>query len=313
MTTHFFIPLLGKRLRITTLDICGNPPAATTPSTTVVTDGFITVNLSSEVEDGAEIITKKANGALCVNEKLDNSFKRFTVGIDFCGVNPSLLAMVTNAQTYADYALDVAGFKVGEGAIADRFALELWTGLSGAACLPGAAFSGGYLLLPFVAGGVIGDITVDGENAVTFSLTGAYTRGGNVWGVGPYNVVNNATSVASPLPTALDPLDHLLLMDTSLAPPAASNEPLPIPPYISAITPATGLAAGGTPIVITGSGFTTATAVTVGGVACTAFVLNNDSTIHCTTAAHAVGSVPAVVTKTTTPTTITKANAYTYT
>lgn len=311
MTTHCFIPVLGKRLRITTLDACGNPPAAGAANSVAVTDGFITVSLSSEVEDGAEIITKKADGTLCVNQKLGNAFKRFTVQIDFCGVNPSILAQVTNAATYTDYNTDIAGFTVGEGAIIDKFALELWTGMAGAACLPGAAFSGGYLLLPFVVGGVLGDITVDGENAVTFSLTGAYTQGGNVWGVGPFNVVNNASAVASPLPTALDPLTHLLLMDTALAPPASSCNPVLMPPYISTVAPATGLAAGGTPVVLTGSGFTTATSVTFGGTAGTSFVLNNDTTIHVTAPAHAVGTVAVVVVRPSTN--ITLANGYIYT
>lgn len=311
MTTHCFIPVLGKRLRITALDGCGNPPAAATANASVVTDGFITLTLSSEVEDGAEIITKKADGTLCVNQKVSNNFKRFTVEIEFCGVNPSLLAMVSNAVTYADYSTDIAGFKVAEGAITDRFALELWTGMSGAACLPGAAFSGGYLLLPQVIGGVLGDIAVDGENAVTFSLTGAYTQGGNAWGVGPYNVVNNVSSVASPLPLALDPLDHLLLMDTSLAPPASQCEPLPIPPYVLSVVPATGLAAGGAAVTVNGSGFTGSTAATLGGTAVTSFVLVNDSKITFVAPAHATGLVSLIITRT--GGNITKTNAFTYT
>lgn len=193
MATHCFIPMLGKRLRATELDICGAVP---TTGKYVVTDGFITITLSSEVEDGAEIIIKKANGALCVNEKLSDSFKRFTAEIEFCGVNPSLLAIVSNAKTYLDYAGDVAGFTVPEGPIDKRFALELWSGLSGQACLPGQTDeASGYFLVPFLTAGVLGDITIDGENAITFSITGAATRGGNQWGVGPYNVVrNNATT-----------------------------------------------------------------------------------------------------------------------
>ncbi|QGZ16711.1 hypothetical protein PBI_DEWDROP_63 [Microbacterium phage Dewdrop] len=189
MATHCFIPLLGKRLRATELDICGAPAPG---GVYVVTDGFVNVSLTSEVEDGAEIIVKKANGQLCVNEKLSNSFKWFTVEIEFCGVNPSLLAIVSNATPYRDYAGDVAGFTVREGSIDKRFALELWAGLSGVACLPGQTDeASGYFLLPFVAAGVLGDITIDGENAVTFSLSGAYTKGGNQWGVGPYNVMRN--------------------------------------------------------------------------------------------------------------------------
>lgn len=232
MATHAFIPVLGKRLRITRLDNCGNPPDASDEDAFIATDGFINVALSAEVEDGTEILVRNAQGNICVNERMANSFKRFNVTIEFCGVNPSLLAMVTNAETYLDYAQDVAGFTVPEGAIEKDFALELWTGLSGQACEPGAEEASGYLLLPFVRGGTLGDLTIDGENAVTFTLNGAYTKGGNAWGAGPYEVVmdgDGGSMTPAVLPTPLDPLDHLLLIDTALAPPPASADPQPMP------------------------------------------------------------------------------------
>jgi len=220
MATHCFIPMLGKRLRATELDICG---AALPTSRYVVTDGFITITLSSEIEDGAEIIVKKASGALCVNEKLSDSFKRFTAEIEFCGVNPDLLSIVSNAKPYLDYAGDVAGFKVAEGTIDNRFSLELWSGLSGVACLPGQADeASGYFLLPFMSAGVLGDITIDGENAVTFSVTGASTRGGNQWGDGPYLTLRQEDGTMAALPEPLEPEDHLLLIDTALAPPPSA-------------------------------------------------------------------------------------------
>lgn len=196
MVTHCYIPVLGKRIRATQLDACG----LATPGTSqqVVTDGFITITLSSEVEEGTEILQRNASGALCVNQKMADSFKRFTIEIEFCGVNPSLLSLVTNAEPYLDYAGDVAGFTVPEGEIDKKFALELWTGLSGQACLPGATSeASGYMLLPFIQAGVPGDITIDGENSVTFSVTGAYTIGGNAWGVGPYNVLSNGAAAVS--------------------------------------------------------------------------------------------------------------------
>lgn len=218
--TRCFIPVLGKRLRVTELDVCGNVPVSGT-CVQVTTDGFISVNLTAEVEDGTEIITRKADGSLCVNEMTDSSFKRFTMEAEFCGVDPDLLAMVTNADTYDDYSDEVAGIVVPEGTITKRFALELWTGLSGRACEPGEEEASGYLLLPFVAGGVLGDLTVDGENAVTFGMTGGYTKGGNAWDVGPYNILSDS-GTPSPLPTALDPLDHLLLIETGIAPPPSA-------------------------------------------------------------------------------------------
>lgn len=227
MPTHCFTPVLGKRLRVTELDECGAVTVGT--SETVSTDGFVTVTLSSEVEEGTEIIQRNASGALCVNEKMADSFKRFTVEIDFCGVNPSLLAIVSNAEPYNDYAGDVAGFTVPEGEILKKFAFELWTGLSGQACLPGETDeASGYLLLPFVQAGVLGDITIDGENAVTFQLTGSYTKGGNGWGVGPFLTLRDDEGDPAVLPTALDPFDHLLLIDTALAPPPVACSPTPV-------------------------------------------------------------------------------------
>lgn len=231
MATHVFIPMLGKRIRVTSLDECGNVPEAATEGAFIVTNGFVSVGLSAEVEDGTEILQKKADGSLCVNERLASSFKRFTVEIEFCGVNPSLASKVSNAAPYEDAAGDIAGFTIGEGEMRKKFALEMWTGLSGAACAEGAEEASGYLLLPFVQAGVPGDMTFDGENSVNFNLTGAYTKGGNAWGVGPYLVAMDDADPAVPaaLPTALDPFDHLLLMDTGVAPPPEAAEPQPMP------------------------------------------------------------------------------------
>ena len=230
--TKSFTPLLGKRMRVVSLDECGARPPAATADAVLSTDGFITLSLSSEIEEGAEIITKKANGALCVNEKFADSFKRFTMEMEFCGVNPSLMSMVSNAEPYKNYKGEVAGFTVPEGAIEKWFSLEMWTGIANVACLPGAETAGGYLLLPFIAGGTVGDIEITGEDAVNFSLTGSYTKGGNQWGVGFAKVVLNGalpTPVPATLPTPLDPYDHLLMMDTGVAPPPSSDSPIAMP------------------------------------------------------------------------------------
>lgn len=232
MSTKCFIPILGKRLRFTRLTENGSLPTEdAAEGAVIVTKGFVTINLTSEVEDGIEIIQRNASGGLCVNEKFSDLFKRFNVEIEFCGVNPSLLSMITNAEPYEDYNGDIAGFTVPEGEIDKTFALELWTGLSSSYS---GNETGGYMLLPRVSGGVLGDIEVDGENAITFSLTGSATEGGNKWGQGPYEVVlgedivdGDDTTPGDPsvLPTGLDPLDHLLLMTTAVAPPPDECEP----------------------------------------------------------------------------------------
>lgn len=230
MATRCFTPLLGKRIRAVSLDNCGNVPASGAEDSMVATDGFTTVSLSSEVEDGTEIITRKADGSLCVNEMTAPSFKRFTIEMEFCEVDPGLLAITTNAEIYENYEAVAAGIVVPEGTINKRFSLELWTGLSGEQCAPGVEEASGYMLLPFVQAGVLGDLTIDGENAITFSMTGAYTKGGNNWGVGPFNVMVDEEGAPAPLPTALDPLDHLLLVATDLAPPASACGLVPFTP-----------------------------------------------------------------------------------
>lgn len=219
MTTHCYVPLLGKRIRVTQLTSSG-----AVGTHYIATAGFISINLSAEIEDGTEIIQRNAAGQLCVNEKRNNSFKRFNVEMEFCDVNPSLLSFVTHAQEYEDYAGEVAGFTIPEGEITGAFSLELWAGLSGALDDENAS---AYFLLPYVKKGQLGDLTVDGENAITFSLAGAFTQGGNAWGVGPYDVLMNgdSPSVAAPLPTAIDPFDHLLVVDTAVTFPAAACAP----------------------------------------------------------------------------------------
>lgn len=230
MPTKAFTPIRGKRIRITELDECGNIlPSARS----IVTDGFVTVSLSPQVEDGTEITVRNANGALCVNERGNPTFTGFEVEIEFCEVNPSTVAMITNAEEYEDYAGDVAGFTVPEGEIAGRFAFELWTGIAGVACGDEGAEASGYLLLPLVANGTIGDLEIGGEDAITFSLSNSSTRGGNSWGVGPFDVLLDGageTAEAAPLPEPLDSLDHLLMVETFVAPPPSATEPVTVSP-----------------------------------------------------------------------------------
>ena len=229
--THTYAPILGKKFRVTRLvGECGLLPDPGEEDAFIVSEGFTSVTLSSQIEEGTEILKRNANGNLCINEKLKDSFKRFNLEIEFCGVNPTLYDFMTNAKLYRDYAGEGAGFTVGEGEFKKGFAFELWTGLTGQACEPGAEEASGYLVLPKVQAGVLGDLSVTGEAEVSFSMTGAYTLGQSLWGEGPYNVVMDGTNPA-PLPTPLDALDHLLLIDTAVAPPPTADSPQPMPMY----------------------------------------------------------------------------------
>jgi len=67
-------------------------------------------------------------------------------------------------------------------------------------------------------------------------------------------------------------------------------------PTVSAITPATGAATGGTAVVLTGMGFATATAVKFGSVSAASFVIYSATVIGCTAPAQAAGAVNVTVT-----------------
>ncbi|MFO0746289.1 MAG: MopE-related protein [Myxococcota bacterium] len=74
--------------------------------------------------------------------------------------------------------------------------------------------------------------------------------------------------------------------------PSCSGKPAP-----TAVVPDNGVDNGGEVIAVTGSGFTGATAVTVGGTPCASFTVLDDNDLTCTTPAHSAALVSVVVTK----------------
>ena len=136
-----------------------------------------------------------------------------------------------------------------------------------------------------------------GGTPVTITGTGFTGATGvtfdGIAGVG-FSVVNDTTiTVASPAhaPGAVDVVVEHPVADS--APATFTYLPLPV---ITAVTPGNGPETGGTPVTITGSGFTGATGVTFGGTAGTNVVVVDDSTITVTSPGHAPGAVDVVVT-----------------
>lgn len=222
MANNCFPILRGRRLRATRLDGCGNPVLG--PDSVVVTKGFISVALTANNTEGEEINVTNANGDVCVLDTPCPKLQNYSVEITFCDVNPALVNLMSG-QPLVLNGTDTVGFRMNSeiDACASGFALELWTGVASEACAPGAGQSYGYLLLPFLQGGVLGDFTVENA-AINFVLTGAVTKKGSGWGVGPFDVVMNA-GIPSPLATAITSGDHLHVEKTTVAPPADDCDP----------------------------------------------------------------------------------------
>jgi IPT/TIG domain len=79
---------------------------------------------------------------------------------------------------------------------------------------------------------------------------------------------------------------------------------------VTTIAPATGPAAGGTNVTLTGTNLEGVTAVTFGGVAATNLDVVSDTEVTVTTPAHATGAVNVVITDDSG--TVTKTGAFTY-
>lgn len=80
---------------------------------------------------------------------------------------------------------------------------------------------------------------------------------------------------------------------------------------IASITPATGLAAGGTAVTIKGTNLEGVTAVTFGGTAATSVTVVDSNTVTCVTPAKTAGTYSVVLTDDSGSVTV--ANAYVYT
>ena len=245
MASKQFPLVRGHTLRATRLDSCGNIQYG--DGNQVTTAGYISVALTGELDEGEAIEVKNAGGDLCIDDQPAPKFKFYTAEITFCDVDPELYAMMTNQSIVVDENGDAVGFRVNSEVSADdaNFALEVWTGIPADACEPGTTGSWGYMLLPRFQGGTLGDFTIENA-AINFTVSGAKTLKGSPWGVGPYNVIENA-STPSQLLTAIGTYDHLHLQRTTLAPATAH--------------------AGARPVLDPGDGDTTVTDLTNGGTA----------------------------------------------
>lgn len=212
----------GRALRATKLNGCGGTVLG--PDSVVTTDGFISVGLTPNTEEGTAISVTNAAGNVCVLDSPTPKFTSWTIVVTLCGVDPALFHLLTGQPLVlsADET-EAVGFGVDSDADVDSsgFALELWSNVPVAACDESGEASYGYLLIPFVKGGTIGDLSVE-NNALNFSVTGAVSRDGNTWGVGPYDVVRDEAGVAGPLNVAIPDTRHLHTEITTVPPPSTT-------------------------------------------------------------------------------------------
>lgn len=187
----------------------------------VVSESFVTLNLTAEIEEPDEFIVKLANGKLCINETGCASLKRYNVELEICNADPDLFEIVSGVNTVTDFQGDVVGFQVDENlGECNKFALEFWTKVIGDECVDPTTGEQQYLywLLPCVSNGRIGDLTIE-NGPLTWTLT-AEALPSSTWGIGPHNVVpQNAANDCGPLLNPLGEETALHVQFTTCPPP----------------------------------------------------------------------------------------------
>src|SRR6188474_2323419 len=100
MTSVCFTPWKIPRVRVTTLDSCGQP--VTGSCATVVSDGIISIAQTKEYEDRQEFFVKNGDGIFCVRETNAPILKWINLVLTFCNVDPELVNLMTANSTVAD-------------------------------------------------------------------------------------------------------------------------------------------------------------------------------------------------------------------
>lgn len=244
--------LRGKRMRATLLNGASVPLVG--DSSVVTTKGYITVGMTSNIEEGESINVVNAGGESCVTEAATPTWNGVSVEAEFCDVDFALFEILTGQEV----VLDEDGQAIGITESTDidmtnvKFALELWLGAnSDKAPSVGSQGLYGYVLLPNLSGGVIGDVTVE-NGAINFTITGMSSRNGAAWGAGPHDV-ELVGGVPAPLRVPMKVNDHRRIMTVEVAPPEVYSGATPLldrtdPAVTSLTTTPTGLSVAIVPV-----------------------------------------------------------------
>lgn len=229
MVTKCYAPVRGSVIRVTRLDSCGNPDPGL--SAVAVSKRISTITIDEVTEEGTNIRDRNMGGEMCVVDDAYTDLIGYTGEVALCGVDPDLVSIFTRQPVVKNAKGDTVGFDSNTGIDLDDsgFALEVWSRIAGAACDPSGFRPWGYTVFPFFKGGRLGGFSFE-DAAVNFTITGAQTREGNGWGVGPYDVDRGVGPgfLPSPLFSPLAENTHFRSMIVSLDPPTASCGAFPL-------------------------------------------------------------------------------------
>lgn len=237
-TARRLTPVRGRSMRATRLDNCGRVVIG--EYNQAISEGIVTVAFTANTVDTEEINVPNFAGKRCVFEPTITELAGYSIDITFCNVDFEMFEIITKQTLVFDANGSVVGLEVDTKTktVEEGFALETWTGSQGADVCedPDAEGEFGYLLLPRLTGGIVGDFSVE-NGAVNFVISGANTREGNQWGNGPYAVEMDELGDAGPLFQAVSRTAALRMQVVTVAPPTDSIGARPVlNPALPALT-----------------------------------------------------------------------------
>ena len=221
MPTKCYAQVRGSVIRVTRLDACGNPDPGL--SAVVVSKRISTVTIDEVTDEGTNIRERNFGDELCIVDDSNTSIVGYTADVALCGVDPDLISLMTGQPVVRNAADDIVGFDANTDIDLDSFgfAIEVWSRIANSACDPSGFRPWGYTVFPFLKGGRLGGFSFE-NGAVQFTISGAQTKDGNGWGVGPFDVDRDELSAPSPLVTPLGERTHFRNILVTLDPPAAA-------------------------------------------------------------------------------------------
>lgn len=228
MTAQQRFTMIGGRVaRFTKLDKCGRVDYG--DESRLVTEGFITITATANIDAGTEVTVPNANGVTKAHRAAKPKHNGWTVEVAFVGVDPFALNFLTANPLVHNGAGDIAGFDQDtEVAASDaNVALEVWTDTGdGDVCSAVEDELIGYLLFPWLQGGVISDFTV-ANDAINFTVSAAASKTGHEWGTGPYLVDVDGSGDGTALATVPSSV-ALRALEVGLTPPGETNGAIPL-------------------------------------------------------------------------------------
>jgi hypothetical protein len=179
-------PIKGSHLRLVLLDFCGVPVTGA-GSAVYVSKSFVQVATEAQIEDGEEFFVRTADGESCVNQQDPPTHKRTQLTIDFCAVDPALVATVLSGRVLSvgSPVVTGSGFALKRGTPTSRFSLEVWQRVAGAgACDPSGLQRYVYNAWPHAGNGRIGGYTIENGVSTLQVITDTFAPH-PLWGDGP--------------------------------------------------------------------------------------------------------------------------------